>query len=343
MGVTVGRPTPTFRAVYDRVAARPAWTVCALLVVGSILGRLFDVSLPPTVRYLPLAASVVVFGLPHGAVDYLIPAQLDGRSLAASMTLVGSLYAVLGGAYTALWLTEPLAAATIFIALTWFHWGQGDVHALVSFVGADHIDSTGLRVATCFVRGGLPMFVPFLAFPERYRAVLETWVELFGGDLSATWAFVPHLRLFGGAVFLAVTVGVLLVGHRRAGETRGWRIDAGETALLWALFFTVPPILAVGVYFCVWHSLRHVLRFSAIDEQEVRTTAGRLFSAFARKAAPLTVLALVFLVLFGLLAPASPSNASEFTGLYLVFVAVLTLPHVAVVTWMDHREGVWNS
>jgi Brp/Blh family beta-carotene 15,15'-monooxygenase len=113
--------------------------------------------------------------------------------------------------------------------------------------------------------------------------------------------------------------------------------------LLWALFLTVPPILAVGVYFCVWHSLRHVLRFSAIDERGARTTAGRLLSAFAREAAPLTALALVFLVPFGLLAPASPSNASEFTGLYLVFVAVLTLPHVAVVTWMDHREGVWNS
>jgi hypothetical protein len=28
---------------------------------------------------------------------------------------------------------------------------------------------------------------------------------------------------------------------------------------------------------------------------------------------------------------------------YLVFIAVLTLPHVAVVTWMDRREGVWRA
>jgi hypothetical protein len=26
-------------------------------------------------------------------------------------------------------------------------------------------------------------------------------------------------------------------------------------------------------------------------------------------------------------------------ALYLVFIAVLTLPHVAVVTWMDRVEG----
>jgi len=29
-------------------------------------------------------------------------------------------------------------------------------------------------------------------------------------------------------------------------------------------------------------------------------------------------------------------------GLYLVGIAVPTLPHVAVVTWVDARQGVWR-
>ena len=100
----------------------------------------------------------------------------------------------------------------------------------------------------------------------------------------------------------------------------------------------MPPLAAVGVYFCVWHSLRHVLRVIAADgTATVRAGLGR----FAREAAPLTVLALVFLVGFGAVVPASPSTPAELSGLYLVFIAVLTLPHVAVVTWMDRREGVW--
>lgn len=341
MGVTVSRPTPAFRAVYDRLAARPVWTICALFVVGSVLGRLLGASLPPTVRYLPLAASVLVFGLPHGAVDYLVPARLGERSLTASMAVVGVLYAVVGGAYAALWLLEPLVAAAAFIAVTWFHWGQGDVHALVAFVGADHLDSTGLRAATAFVRGGLPMFVPLVAFPERYRAVVDAWVGLFGSDLSTAWLFAETTRLVGGSVFLAVTVGVLLVGYRR-GSGRSWRVDAGETALLWLFFLSVPPLVAIGVYFCVWHALRHVLRVVAIDGNGT-DTARRAVAKFAREAAPLTGLALVFLVAFGLLVPVPPTSVASLAAAYLVFIAVLTLPHVAVVTWMDRREGVWRA
>jgi Brp/Blh family beta-carotene 15,15'-monooxygenase len=337
MGVTVGgRP----RAVFDRVATRPAWVVCGGLVVLSALSALAGVSPAPALRYLPLAASVVVLGLPHGAVDYLVPARLGDRSLTESMAVVGVAYLVLGGAYAALWLVAPLPAALFFVAVTWFHWGQGDVHALVAFVDAEHLRSRPLRVATLFVRGGLPMFVPLLAFPGRYREVVGTWVELFGAEFAAAWLFAPGTRLVGGTVFLAATVATLAAGYRVAGGTRGWRVDAGETALLWVVFLTVPPLVAVGVYFCVWHSLRHVLRVASVDDG-ARTVAGGL-RRFARDAAPLTALALGFLAVFGALVPVSSSAPDELAGLYLVFVAVLTLPHVAVVTWMDRREGVWR-
>jgi Brp/Blh family beta-carotene 15,15'-monooxygenase len=340
MGVTVDQPTPAFRAMYDRLATRPAWTICALFVVGATVGRLLGVTVSPTLRYLPLAASVVLFGLPHGAVDYLVPARMDDdRSLPSSMVVVGVLYAAVGGAYAALWLLEPLVAAAAFIAITWFHWGQGDVHALVVFVDADHLDSTRLRAATGFVRGGLPMFVPLLAFPDRYRTVVDAWVGLFGSDLSTAWLFAETTRLVGGSVFLAVTVGVLLVGYRR-GSGRSWRVDAGETALLWLFFLTVPPLVAIGVYFCVWHALRHVIRVVAVDGASAVDTRKRLVR-FVRDVAPLTALALVFLVGFAVFVPVTPTSPASVAAVYLVFIAVLTLPHVAVVTWMDRREGVW--
>jgi Brp/Blh family beta-carotene 15,15'-monooxygenase len=327
------------RAAFDRVATRPAWAVCGVVVALSAVSAVAGVAPGPTLRYLPLAASVVVLGLPHGAVDYLVPARLGGRSLPESMALVGALYLLAGGAYAVLWLTAPVPAALLFVAVTWFHWGQGDVHALVAFVGAEHLRSRPLRAATLVVRGGLPMFVPLVAFPGRYRAVVGTWVELFGADLAVTWLFAPGTRLVGGAAFLAVTVGTLAAGYRQAGATRGWRVDAGETALLWTFFLAVPPLVAVGVYFCVWHSLRHVLRVAAADGETATVGAG--LRRFAREAAPLTALSLVLLVGFGALVPATPSTPAELAALYLVFVAVLTLPHVAVVTWMDLREGVW--
>lgn len=63
---------------------------------------------------------------------------------------------------------------------------------------------------------------------------------------------------------------------------------------------------------------------------------------FAREDAPLTALSLVLLVGFGAVVPATVESVPEYAALYLVFVAVVTLPHV-VVTLMDHAEGVWTD
>ncbi len=331
------REAPLARA-YDRVAARPAWAACIAVVAASAASALAGVSPSPAVRYAPLAVSVVLLGLPHGAVDHLVPARAGATTRRRSVLAVGLVYLFLGGAYAALWLVAPVPAALSFVALTWLHWGQGDVHALTAFVGAPHLRDRWRRVVTLLVRGGPPMVVPLLAFPDRYRAVVAAWVGLFGRSLEVAWLFAPTTRAALGVGLAAATLATLAAGYRVAGPTRGWRVDAGETALLWLLFLTVPPLVAVGTYFCVWHSLRHVLRVAAVDRPA--SAAGAL-RGFARDAAPLTALALVLLGGFGLLVPAEPSTLSELGALYLVFVAVVTLPHVAVVTWLDDREGVW--
>lgn len=323
----------------DRLATRPAWLACGGLVALAVGTRALGLSAPPALRYLPLAASAVLLGMPHGAVDYLVPAWLGDRSLPASLAIVGGCYLVLGGTYAALWVAAPTAAALLFIAVTGFHWGQGDVHALVAFLDATHLESRAVRFGTLVVRGGLPMVVPLVAFPGRYRAVVDSWVGLFGSDLTVPWLFTPETRIVAGAGLLALTVGSLLAGYRRAGASRGWRLDAAETSLLWVLFVLVPPLVAVGVYFTGWHSLRHLLRVAATDPAggSVRSRLGRV----ALLAVPLTVLALVFVAAAGALLPTRLSSPSDLAALYLVGIAVLTVPHVANVTWMDRAEGIW--
>ncbi|MDR9445941.1 MAG: Brp/Blh family beta-carotene 15,15'-dioxygenase [Haloquadratum sp.] len=36
-----------------------------------------------------------------------------------------------------------------------------------------------------------------------------------------------------------------------------------------------------------------------------------------------------------------PTGAMSLLGFYLVGIAILTVPHVGVVTWMDRRQGIW--
>jgi Brp/Blh family beta-carotene 15,15'-monooxygenase len=301
-----------------------------------------SVSVPSWARYVPLGASLLVFGLPHGAVDHLAPARAAGdpptlRWLAA----VGVGYLVLGVAYAALWVVAPAASAAFFVGLTWVHWGQGDLYALDAF-GGSHLGGRGLRAATILVRGGLPMLVPLLRFPGRYRDVIDAWVALFGGSLDAAWATTLEVRAALGIGFAALTVGTLFVGWLRSGG-REWRRDAAETGLLWAFFLLVPPLFAIGVYFCVWHSLRHIARLAGVDPAARRAFAdrgpvGALFRT-GRDAAPLTAVSIAMIAGVAL-AIGIDTEPQTLAALYLVFIAILTLPHVVVVVWMDQAEGV---
>ncbi len=328
-------------------ALAPAWVAHGLLVVPFLLG----VEAPLALQYAPLAVSVLVLGLPHGAVDHLaVPRVRDRPVTLRALAGVGALYGLLGGAYLALWFLAPVPAFLLFIAITWAHWGQGDVYALLALADVGHLRSRAQRVATAAVRGGLPMLVPLLSYPGQYRRVARALTGRFGVAPSALAPlFRVETRLALGAAFAALTLGTLAVGLARATDgfrDSGWRVDAGETALLWAFFLAVPPVLAVGVYFCLWHSLRHIARLVLLDGDAVAgLRAGSLAPAlrgFARDAAPLTAVSVVFLAAFYYLVPVRPANVEAAVGLYLVLIAVLTLPHVVVVALLDRVQGVWD-
>ncbi|RCU46871.1 beta-carotene 15,15'-dioxygenase [Haloplanus salinus] len=327
-------------ALVRAVGCRPAWVAVAAVGGGSLVATAVGpLPIPPWLRYLPLAASLLLFGLPHGAVDHLAPTRAAGRpTTPRSMAAVGLAYLVIGGVYAALWIVAPVASAVLFVALTWLHWGQGDLYALDA-LGSSHLRGVGVRVGTVVVRGGLPMLVPLLRYPERYRDVVDAWVALFGRDLGAVWLVAPDTRVVLGAAFAGVTVATLAAGYR---DDAAWRLDAAETLLLWAYFLVVPPLVAIGVYFCVWHSLRHVGRLMGVDDGaraafRARGTLAAL-ARTGRDAAPLTAVSVVTLVAVGVVAGVD-TDPRVLAALYLVFIAVLTLPHVAIVTWMDRVEG----
>ncbi len=343
--------TPAARRTLSRAVVRPSWLAVGAATLAVAAGSALDASLPAAVVYAPFALSVVVLGLPHGAVDHLVPGRLGSGVTVRSMLWVGVVYAVLMALYAGAWFLVPTASFVFFIALTWFHWGQGDVYALLAFDDAGHLPTTAERGLALVVRGGLPMLAPLAAFPDQYRAVALGVVSLFGADAAALApVFSPTGRLAAGGGLLALSVlAVVLGGLRvRAGAPQEpWLVDAGEVALLWAFFAVVSPILAVGLYFCLWHALRHVARLLLSTDVAARAlAAGDVWAAlgrFARDAAPLTAASLAVFVLLAIAVPNTPGDRAGYLGLYLVGIAVLTLPHVAVVTWMDLRQGVWSA
>jgi Brp/Blh family beta-carotene 15,15'-monooxygenase len=338
---------PSVRTALVRGVLVPGWLVTAALIVPFALG----VSIPPALQFVPLVASAVLLGLPHGAVDHFAYPRVNGDPISLrAIGVVVAVYLVLGGLYGAVWFLAPLLAFLVFIALTWAHWGQGDLYALLAFADADYLRTRTQRALTTVVRGGLPMLVPLLAFPEVYRRVARAFVGLFGSASVAdiAWLFAADTRLALAAGYGTVVALTLALGVARTdpASRSSWAIDAGETLLLIAYFAVVPPILAVGVYFCVWHAYRHIARLVLL-EADSRTALGDrdlwpALARFGREAAPLTAVSLVLLVALYLVVPRQPGDLLALVALYLVLIAVLTLPHVAVVSWMDHRQAVWR-
>lgn len=295
---------------------------------------------PTWVLLLPWVLSVLALGLPHGAADPVVPFRMAGRPLRAGpLAAFCVVYLAVGAATLGAWLAIPTAAALGFIALTWAHWGQGDLYALRALGWDRHLGGRAHLAAALVVRGALPMLVPFLAFPEVYAEVLgATAGALQPGAAEGARAAVLALP----RAEIALATGVLAIAYagwgawtarQRPGAWRTLGLDLAEVAGLAALFALVHPLWSVGVYFCLWHALRHLERLAPL-------VAGGSAWRLALVAAPATVGAVALIA--ALAVAAGSTGGIGRLGVYLVAIAALTVPHVLVVAWMDVRQRVWS-
>ncbi len=128
MGPDAAVPPALRTWVTDRVLA-PVTTALAAVALTCAVLDLTGVAVPMAVQLVPFAVSVLVFGLPHGALDHLVPARLrPGTSTVRSVVVVVVLYLVVGTLTAApLVGRPPLLGFAVFVGITWFHWGQGDL------------------------------------------------------------------------------------------------------------------------------------------------------------------------------------------------------------------------
>lgn len=307
------------------VADERARVLSLAVVVALPVIALFSSALEGPIGWVVLAAGLLV-GLPHGAVDHLVPGWTLGRPLPArTFAVVVVAYVAVAAAAFALFVFQPVLAAGLFLVVSVGHFGAGDVEVHEAHTGR------GLRGRPVAM---LAFGLPSIALPIALHPAAVTPV-LVGLAPSLTALTTPGVRTALLAVTLlavVATVGVALADGRR-------RIVV-DLLVLVALFAVAPPLIAFAAYFGCWHAARHIARLLALDPRnrddlERRRLGGPLLR-FAGSAAGPTAISVA--VLAGLWWGAG--GIQGLVAAHLGLLLALTMPHVAVVSWLDRRRGV---
>ena len=286
---------------------------------------------------LPIAILGALAGLPHGAVDHLLPGWLLLGATDASggrrrrvgardvvWLLVGYLFSA--AAMGALLVLAPAPTLIAFLVVAGAHFGWGEVTA-----GADR---QGTRLALN------PVSVLHALAVGLVTVGLIVWSQPDATDpivraMSPTVADLAITSRTAGLSVVVVVVGAALVAllWRRQGQ------QAFELTLLALVFATCPPLAAFGVYFGLWHAVRFTGRLvDAVrlhDGLVSRVDHGGV--AALRHLMRLSVApTVVALVAVGVII--SLSGVVTIQAQVAVLLAV-TFPHAAVVAWLDARRS----
>ncbi|WP_251329547.1 Brp/Blh family beta-carotene 15,15'-dioxygenase [Haloplanus pelagicus] len=324
------------------------------LAVGFTLLRVAGVRVPLRVQAGIYLLGMVAMNLPHGGYEHVD--NLRRRAAAFQGRYVGA-YLALIVLFAGLFFVAPVAGLALAVSVAVAKGGFGDVQAMSALSGTEHVRSTPQRWLAAAVRGGAVMVVPMVFWPGTFYAFSTIMVNVFDpGALSGVAGTFRFRRLLLGGGYGVALLAHLALGYRRATGDGSLVVDAGETLLLVAYFAAVPVVIAVGLYFPLWYSVRQVARHAAVDDAlDPSASSGLLAPLDADDPERVTLAAWGVLVVgslatFGLAAAlwtASPQplgGASLLPGLvafWSIFISIVALPHVVVGAWLDRERGIW--
>ena len=250
-------------------------------------------------------AAIVIIGLPHGAFDGAVALALGyGKTLKSMVGFVVT-YVAISLLVVLFWLTFPVIALLLFLAISAVHFGIGDSQS-----GA--FLQRGIQ---SLAHGGLVVVgVSLMHRPE----VDPIFAHLVSGETSMLWAALSIVAYGLAVIFLAYAV--LAYRHPKL------RLRFGELAGLALAYYLLPPLVGFALYFCLVHSARHVchlwndLRDSAYGGRRMLPLAV-LFTVASWLAATVTL---------GLI-PAAETPDGAILRVVFIGLAALTVPHMILV------------
>ncbi len=257
---------------------------------------------------------ILIFGIPHGAVDHLLLLEKNDTSKPLHFYLF---YLGMMSFYLLLWLVAPVLSLAIFLFISAYHFGQSQF-SKISGTSRNRLWFLSLLWG-CSIISGL-----VVSNLEEIGLLLASSRDL--SDLSVLF----NPTIFEGTFYVTTALAVLALLQLRVKRTISTKRTVAELfifLLIHACFHFLPLLIGFTIYFTTWHSFKVLTEEYAFLKTKKQHFS---FAQFLKTLLPFSVLSIIGISMVVLL---SELGFLEISEILLIFIAlsILTLPHSIVM------------
>jgi len=310
-----------------------------IVLVSFVILELISPGTSATFSGWPLLISLVLLGIPHGAIDLRLSGHLRHAVTWKQRVRAFGIYLLLLLWITALFVTLPAITLLGFLVVSGLHFGLADARDLAArFPNAS---SEGTLPLAALARGGLILALPFSVAAVQSLSVFDMVAQVAAGSslpVDTTVVTQVATSFVGLAMFTQLIVTVRRI---RDGQLSAATVELRESLAIVTAFLLLHPLFAIGLYLLVWHSWRHMFKLVAVFGLTPADGNARAWLGSIAKlhiyALPLT---LPTLAIFGCLAWLRLESLSSgfLAAVAIVIFVVVTVPHHLLVEKLESRE-----
>jgi Brp/Blh family beta-carotene 15,15'-monooxygenase len=262
--------------------------------------------------YFIFFSGLLVIGIPHGALDYLLVKNKN-----SSLTLFVFRYLFLVGVYYIIWQFMPLIALIIFMIYSSFHFGESEI-----IESKNKVDSF-LAYLKSFLLGLSILF--FILFTHREESISIILKLVGNSELNFAEINISSLSFFA-----AICSFIYIFLHGFLSKSKSY---FGLLFLL-ILGLQVPLILAFAFYFVFQHSSnawQHLKLGLNLNSKELYF-----------KSSVYTLGALVIFILFFLNANEMAAS-TKLVSIFFIFIACISFPHIILMHGFYKKQSTIHN
>ena len=259
---------------------------------------------------------LILFGVPHGALDLYIDQHLRPSEIGQKIFLLKYIGNIV--AYALVWYFFPIAALVIFILITAFHFGE------IDWMGKA---SLSIHKVVYTLSG---FFWILFMLTKNIDFALEVFLTMGKSGIKKNEIIALAQTLYPISIIAILLLHFFLLFYRKIFfENNNLYIYFFiQTIVLFCFIMLMPLWLSFAFYFGIWHSILSFdkIRINFKIPNTLSGWGGLLF-----KAAPFSLMAWFGFAYITFLTLNSKDASGVFTLLF-ISLSVLALPHLQVFT-----------